>query len=146
MAMSSVYFIDTNIFIRYLNQDDLEKYQACLKLFRAAEAGTQLLVTSPEVIAEVVHVLHRRGKSVSRSRIRVSLSRLIVTLNIKPAEKNVYLRALALFERENIDFEDCVSVARMADEGITQMYSYDRDFDRFEHIVRLEPEGSEEST
>lgn len=55
--------------------------------------------------------------------------------------RNTPLRALALYtQHESLDFEDCLAVAHMEQLGIRQIYSYDQDFDRNDHVARLEPE------
>ena len=54
--------------------------------------------------------------------------------------KRVYLVALDIFAaRPSLDFEDALSVAYMQNEGIAELYSYDRDFDRISGITRIEP-------
>jgi hypothetical protein len=39
-----------------------------------------------------------------------------------------------------LDFEDCLSLAHMEQQHLTQVYSYDWDFDSIAGIDRLEPE------
>lgn len=77
--MKDTQFLDTNIFLRYLTRDDVQKHQACLALFQQGEQSQVSLVTSESVIAEVVYVLSSpKHYQISRSRIQVSLSRLLV--------------------------------------------------------------------
>lgn len=45
-------FLDTNIFLRYLTQDDAEKSAACLALLQRVRAGEEA-TTSEVVLAEV---------------------------------------------------------------------------------------------
>jgi len=51
------YFVDTNIFIRYLTNDDPVKADRVEKLLSEAAAGKIRLVTAEMVLAEVVWVL-----------------------------------------------------------------------------------------
>jgi predicted nucleic acid-binding protein len=55
--------------------------------------------------------------------------------------KRQLLRALDLYSSNNIDFEDALSVAIMERQAITDIYTYDEDFDRIQGstINRLEP-------
>jgi len=55
--MKQVAFVDADIFIRYLTNNEPRKHQACLSLFKQAEANQIALTTSESVIAEVVSVL-----------------------------------------------------------------------------------------
>ena len=133
-------FVDTNIFIRHLTQDNTVQSPACTALFEQAEQNQVSLTTSESIITEVVNVLS--GKSLydfPRPQIQSVLTALITLLGMKLPKVAVYKRALALYAQENIDFPDCLAVAHMEQEKLSELYSYDRDFDRFEQITRREP-------
>ncbi len=49
------------------------------------------------------------------------------------------LRALSLTGSVTLDFGDALLVAAMEREGATDLYSFDRDFDRFPWLNRREP-------
>jgi predicted nucleic acid-binding protein len=135
-------FVDTNIFIRFLTGDDPEKAQQCKLLFERANRGEVDLTTSESVIAEIVFILSsKRLYNQSRSDIRSRLYPLISIQGLKIAHRRVYLRALDIYEKNNLDFEDALTVARMEQQDLTQIYSYDRDFDTVDgiEIDRLEP-------
>jgi predicted nucleic acid-binding protein len=54
--------------------------------------------------------------------------------------RETYLRALDLYAaHRGLDFEDALAVAHMEQQGITELYSYDEDFDQVAGIRRLEP-------
>ena len=133
-------FIDANIFIRHLTNDVPEKAQACLELFQKAQRGEVALTTSEVVIAEVVYVLSSKQLyHLPREEIRKLLYPLLSLSGLKLAHRKVYLRALDLYATYPIDFEDAVVVAQMERQGVTDLYSYDRDFERVPGITRLEP-------
>jgi uncharacterized protein len=134
-------FLDTNIFLRYLTRDDAQKHQACLVLFQQAEQNQVSLVTSEAVITEVVYVLSSpKHYQLSRPRIQVALSRLLILSGLKVPQRQVCLRALDLYAKHNLDFEDCLSLAHMEQQDLTQLYSYDRRFDAIAGVTRLEPD------
>ena len=60
---------------------------------------------------------------------------------LKIAHRRMYLRALDVLQNNNVDFEDALTVANMERQGIEDIYSYDRDFDKIDdvEIARLEP-------
>ena len=133
-------FIDTNIFIRHFTRDDPEKAQACLELFQKAEQRQIILTTSESVIAEVVYILSSKQLyHLSREKIRSLLYPLLSLPGLKLPRRKVYLRALDLYATYSIDFEDALIVAQMERQGITDLYSYDRDFERVPGVTRLEP-------
>ena len=139
--MSRAYFMDTNIFLRFLTRDSEEKAQACFRLFQQAQAGEIHLTTSEAVIAEVVYVLQRQYR-VSRGEITQRLQPLLEMKNVQLSYRGVYLRALSLYRQHAVDFEDCLTVAHLERQQHPGLYSYDRDFDRFEQVTRLEPEAA----
>jgi predicted nucleic-acid-binding protein len=53
--------------------------------------------------------------------------------------KRWLLEALDLYERTNLDFEDCLAVTHVLRARLEGRYSYDRGFDRVATIRRLEP-------
>lgn len=133
-------FIDTNIFLRYLTHDDAQKHQACLALFQQAEANTVSLITTEAIIAEVVYVLTSpKHYSAPRTQIQRALARLLILPGLKLPYRQTYLRALDLFVKYTLDFEDCLSIAHMERQKLTEVYSYDRDFDQIQTLRRLEP-------
>lgn len=137
-----MYFVDTNIFIRYLTKDDPQKAEACLSLFERAKRNEVALITSESVIAEVVYILSSRNLyKLSRQEIRVRLYPIFSLAGFKLTHRRQILRALDLYSQNNIDFEDAMSIAIMERQGIGEIYSYDEDFDRVKgsNITRIEP-------
>jgi predicted nucleic acid-binding protein len=99
------------------------------------------LVTSEAVIAEVVYVLSSpKHYQLPRLRIQIALARLLILSGLKVPHRQVCLRALDLYTKHPLDFEDCLSPAHMEHQHLTQMYSYDRGFDSIAGIDRPEPE------
>jgi predicted nucleic acid-binding protein len=47
--------------------------------------------------------------------------------------------ALALFEEQNISFADAYNAVYMRRHGITEVYSWDAEFDRVPWLTRLKP-------
>jgi predicted nucleic acid-binding protein len=136
-------FIDTNIFIRYLVKDDHDKAEACFRLFEKAKTSEVELFTSESVIAEVVFVLSsKRLYNLSHQDIRVRLYPILYLPGLKMSNRRQYLRALDIYGNNNIDFEDALSIATMEEKKISQIYSYDEDFDKVKdcEITRVEPE------
>ncbi len=135
-------FVDTNVFIRFLTGDDPVKAQRCKELLERANRGEVALITSESVIAEIVFILSsKRLYKQSRCDIRARLYPIISIQGLKLAHRRMYLRALDIYEQNNLDFEDALTVAQMERQGLSQLYSYDEDFDKVEggDITRLEP-------
>ncbi|MDO4939413.1 MAG: PIN domain-containing protein [Lachnospiraceae bacterium] len=95
--------LDANVILRYL-LDDI-KEQADL----AENAIKEGAFSIPEVIAEVVYVLDGVYK-IKRTDIRDVLTNLMGEISI--TEKEVILKALKLYEEYNLDYVDCILIAR----------------------------------
>jgi predicted nucleic acid-binding protein len=132
-------FVDTNVFIRVLTNDDPTKFARCLALFEEANLGRRRLVTSEAVVAEIVYVLSSRTYGISRGQIAAALIPLLSSRGIRVEHKRSVLDALELYDRSNLDLEDCLSVAHTRRLRLNAIYSYDRDFDHVASVRRLEP-------
>lgn len=133
-------FVDTNIFIRHLTNDDPVKARACFELFKKAERNEITLTTSEAVIAEVVFVLSsKRLYNLTRDEIRTLLYPILSLRGLKLTYRKTFLRALDLYASSSLDFEDTLLIAQMERQKETEIYSYDRGFDRITGITRFEP-------
>ena len=134
-------FLDTNIFIRYLTGDDRVKAQACFELFQQVGEGREELQTCEAMLAEIAYVLSSRSLyGLNHAEIRDRLAPILLLRGLRIPNKGGCLRALDIYaERGGLDFEDALAVAYMEAQGITEIYSYDRDFDRVPSVTRLEP-------
>ncbi len=136
-------FLDTNIFIRFITGDDPTKAAACLDLFQRLRSGAESCTTCEAVITEVVYVCSSRATyNLPSQAIRARLAPLLALPGLRIADKGVHLRALDLLvEHPTLDFEDMVLAAHMERSGESEIYSYDRDFDRIPGVRRIEPGG-----
>lgn len=135
-------FLDTNVILRFLTRDDEEKAQASFELFRRVSLGEEELFTCEAIVAEVVFVLvSRRGPyRLTHEEIRDRLVPILTLRGLRLPQKRVYLAALDLFASASfLDFEDALVIAHMQRQGIEEVVSYDRDFDRISGVQRVEP-------
>jgi len=134
-------FIDTNVFLRFLTADDPEKAVACRELLLRVDAGEEAM-TSETVVAEVFYVLTRGGDgyALDRASLVDRFWPILAAKGLRLPAKGVVRRALAIYAQYPVlDFEDALSVAHMEAVGISEIVSYDRDFDRVAGIARVEP-------
>ena len=135
-------FLDTNIIIRFLTRDDPVKSADCHALFQRLASGAESVTTSEVIIAEVVYVLSSRSQyGLTNADIRGRLLPLLAARGLRLPQKRVCLRALDLYAAHPfLDYEDALTIAHMEQEGITELYSYDGDFDRVAGVQRVEPQ------
>jgi predicted nucleic acid-binding protein len=136
-----VRFLDANVILQYLTRDDVGKAAACLALFRRVEAGAEEITTCEAVIAEVAYVLSsRRHYGLTHAEVSARLRPIVAMRGLRLPNKRVYLRALDIYAGQpDFDFEDALIAAHMERGTLTELYSYDTDFDQLPGINRLQP-------
>ena len=135
-------FLDTNIIIRYLTRDDEAKAEACYRLLQRVKQGAEEVFTCEAVIAEVAYVLtsSRTPYGLSHSEVKDRLLPILTLRGLKLPQKRIYFRALDLYANSAaLDLEDALAVAHMEQQGVSEIYSYDTDFDGVAGIRRREP-------
>jgi predicted nucleic acid-binding protein len=131
-------FLDTNIFLRYLTKDDEKKAYDVLELLKRVERGEEKAVTSPLVIFEVIFTLQKYYR-ISREETKELLIPLINLRGLKLLHKSVFEKALEMYPQVDISFAGLFNYCFMLEEGITEIYSYDEDFDKLEGVQKLIP-------
>ena len=133
-------FLDTNIFLRHLLNDDPIRSPRAFALIQDIERRRKQGWTSELVIAELVWVLSsKQGYSVPRERIRSLLLPLISLPGLKVPRKRLYPRAFDLYVTLPIDYIDAYHAALLEQRGEPALYSYDTDFDEVQGLTRREP-------
>ena len=131
-------FVDTNVFLRLMVNDDPVKADACESLFRKAIAGDETLVTSVMVIAEIIWVLESYYE-LKKSDIRENVEKILNTRNLSCPNREIIISALSIYVEKNIDFIDAYNAFMLKRDEIYEIYSYDKHFDRVGWIKRIEP-------
>ncbi len=123
-------FVDTNVFLRFLTNDDPAKAKRAETLFRDATRGKIQLATSLLVIAEIIWTLESFYK-LEKSDIAAKVEKILNTPNLECPETPLLFMALDLYVHANIDFVDAYDAFHMRERGLTKILTYDRKhFDR----------------
>ena len=129
--------LDANVLVRFLVQDEPRQGPAATALLEKAERGDVVLHLDGLVIAEVVYVLiGRYGRS--RTEVMNVLLGVIQNAGMETFEEDVVTDALRRFGALNVDFADAWLAAKSAHYG-RAVASFERDFDKFKDIKRVEP-------
>lgn len=131
-------FVDTNIFLRFLVNDDPVQADACEALFRKAIEGEESLFTSEMVIAEIVWVLESYY-NLEKTAIQVSVEKILNTHNLHCPNREIIINALSIYVEKNIDYIDAYNAFLLKVNEVFEIYSYDKHFDRIDWIKRIEP-------
>ncbi len=132
-------FVDTNLFIRYLTNDDEAKAEKVELLLKKAAAGKVRLVTAEMVMAEVVWVLES-SYGLKSAEVAPLIRGILATPGLDVLNAPLVARALEFYEGKNVDFIDGYIAAVMEKQGIKELYSFDRKHvSGIEAISRREP-------
>ena len=84
---------------------------------------------------------HRLGPLVMGPEIAERLKPLLLLRGVQLPHKQTTCEALDLYAaHQGLDFADALEIAHMQRLGLTEIYSYDKHFDRFKgHVRRVEP-------
>ncbi len=132
-------FVDTNIFIRYLTNDDPVKADKVDRLLDKAAKGKVLLVTAELVVAEVVWVLES-FYGLKNDTIGQMIKAILITPGLKVINGSLVEKAIDYYLTYNIDFIDGYIAAVMEQKGINEIFSYDKKhLSRIQSVSRKEP-------
>ena len=135
----SASFLDANIFIRYLTNDDPAKADRVEKLLDQAAGGGKQLLTTEMVIAEVVWVLESFYKLDNRA-IGPMVKAILATPGLEVINGALVEKAVEHYMGKNIDFIDGYIAAVMERHKVSEIFSYDKKhLARIKTIQRLEP-------
>jgi predicted nucleic-acid-binding protein len=129
--------LDTNVLIRFLTSDKTQKFREVYTLFESLEHGNLRVELKLIVLFQVVFVL-KSFYSVPREDIAPGILGILEYKGIIVKEKKIVRRTMELWHANKLDIVDCYLIACLEGDKQNILYSYDRDFDKFE-INRKEP-------
>lgn len=118
-------FVDTNVLVRYVIQDDIKKFEQVEDFFGAVSRGEVVLYLSSVVLLEMVFVL----KSVYKKDIGLIMKvvkKLVKTRGCVLVNKTDLRLALEYLDKYKVKFSDCL-IASSIPKGV-RVFSYDEDF------------------
>ncbi len=140
--MAALPFLNTNILIRHLTQDDPTLSPRATAMVRRIQAHELVVRTTATVVFETVFTLQRFYR-VPRPVIRQTLFPLLTLRSVRLRGKRRYRRTFDLYvSMPRLSFADCYHVAYMESQGLTELLSFDQYFDRIPTITRKEPDAS----
>ncbi len=130
-------FLDTNVLLRHLRQDQQVHSPKATNIIVRIERGDLQVRISDTVIFETVFTLQRTYK-ISKDQIAEILLPIIELPGIVLPGKRLYSRVFDLYCSTNLSFADCYHIVLMESLGIEEIISFDRGFDRISTIRRIE--------
>jgi predicted nucleic acid-binding protein len=132
-------FVDTNLFVRYLTDDDAEKADRVEALLGEAAEGKVRLVTADLVLVELIWVLES-SYDLKPAEVAPMIRSILVTPGMEVINGALLAEALDHYEGNNIDIVDGYIAALMNKLNIANVYSFDRKhLSRLKSLKRIEP-------
>ena len=133
------YFIDTNLFLRFLTNDVPDQAQAVDELLIRAEQGRLELHTSSLTIAEIVWTLESYYE-LSAEVVRDHVVAILNTPGLFVEYAETIASAMILYADENIDFVDAYNGVWMQKQGLSTAITFDtKHFQRIPGITAQTP-------
>lgn len=126
--------VDTNILVRHLTGDPPGQARRATAFLRRRHE----LILADLIVAELVYVLESFYDR-SRAEIAASIRATLMFPSMFVADLDVLLRAIELYEQARLDFADAYLVAVGELSNVRRIVSFDRQLDRAEGFVRVEP-------
>ncbi len=135
--MRSLPFLDSNIFLCHIHQNDPLLSPKASAIFSSIEKGELRVITSDFVILETVFTLQRSYK-VSKVDVTNAVLPLIELSGIMLIGKKRYRKIFSLYTTTSLGFVDCYNIVFMKQRKLTTLLSFDKGFDRISGIKRIE--------
>ena len=133
------YFIDSNIFLRFLSKENETTYTECANFLKSVKSNKVSAASSHFVLTEVIWTLQRSYKF-SKKEVIPAAKSILNMRGIYWTNKVDPLASLDLYQDKGIKFIDSflASIPQIQSKQWT-IVSYDKDFDKL-NLPRLEPD------
>lgn len=133
------FIVDTNVLVRFFTGAPPDMAEKSRLLIERADHGKATLVIFPVIVAEVFYTLESFYE-MERKVVADKLLAFLQCRGIENVEGDRMLDALKRCRDRNAHFADAYLAATAA-EMKHAIASFDRDFDKFKDIRRVEPKG-----
>lgn len=125
-------FVDTNVFIEVFARQGI-KSDKSKKLLKESKS----LMTSSLVVSEIEWVL-RSAYLLKREDISRYIKN-IISSKILIKDRKVLIEVLEYYSSNSVDWSDCFNMFILKEQGVSEVYSYDKGLAKFGWVKRLEP-------
>ncbi len=137
--MADPAFLDTNPILRHVLDDHADHSPRAHALFARIERGEETARTADTVVFETVFTLQRFYR-VPRPAIRDAVLLILALPGVLLPGKSRFRRVFDLYvAHPGISFADCYHAVLAARLHLSEVLSFDHDFDRLPDITRREP-------
>lgn len=125
--------IDTNAFLRLLLNDIPNQADQVERLIRQAKKG-QVKIIVPQVIFFEIDFILRKYYGFEKKEIIGKLQSLVSVSYFMVESKDIFQKALTLYNENTISFVDCFLVAKSGIEEV-DIFTFDKDLNKLKRSV-----------
>lgn len=127
------YYVDTNVYIKYLFDDGSKEHEKAVSVFKKAHQGTIRLIFLREVLLEIEFVLKRKLKLGKDERYEAIMS-LLYSPFVEIVDRDLMLAVFTKYYEVSIDLVD-ILVFMNARENQAEVLSFDKDMNELENSL-----------
>jgi predicted nucleic acid-binding protein len=131
-------FLDTTILLQHLTDDDPVESPRATAFINSIEQGKVRAHLTDTVILETVQALERTSNQ-DKAAIRDALLLLLALPEIVLPGKERYEKVFSRYVAANVSFAAAYHAVLMEELKLTEIVSFDTDFDRIAGLTRREP-------
>lgn len=128
-------YVDTNNFLRFLLQDNIEQAKVAEKKFTLAKEEKVKIIIISEVIPELVYVLSGVYK-LSRVKVAKYIEYIVKTAYFNVEQRDVWVKVMSIYPQVNVDIVDIFLAVKAKDED-GEVLSFDKDFEKLEKHLSI---------
>jgi predicted nucleic acid-binding protein len=129
--------LDTNVIVRFLIGNSVEKFKGVYDFFQDIELGKITVELKLIVLFQTIFVLKSFYK-VPKNQIVKAVKGLLKLKGLKIKDKKIVVSMMDIWDSNSIEIVDAYLIACLEKNSQNILYSYDKDFDKFK-IERHEP-------
>ncbi|MBM3897982.1 MAG: type II toxin-antitoxin system VapC family toxin [Thaumarchaeota archaeon] len=136
-------FLDSNVFIyafykpkRQLNTSEKAMKDSSKKIISNIQNGKESVVTTVVHLSEIINILKHSFSVKELAEIAAGLL-MLDNVEVLDVSKEDYFVATELGQEFGIDPNDALAVQVIQTKGLTEIYSFDKAFEKVEGIARL---------
>jgi predicted nucleic acid-binding protein len=129
--------VDTNVLLRFFTGEPPAMAEKARRLIERADNGALVLVALPIIVAETIYTLESFYE-MDRKQVAAKLLAFLQSRGVEAVELARVADALKRCHERNAHFADAY-LAAAAVELANPIASFDRDFDKFTDLKRIEP-------
>jgi predicted nucleic acid-binding protein len=130
--------MDTNVLLRHFMQDHEDHSPRSSAYIRAIASGEHDVHVTDQAVFEAIYLMEKLYK-VPRRRTEELLGGFLDLEGVHLAAKQRWADILSLYSSTRLSAVDAFHAIVMQREGITEIISFDTDFDAIATITRIEP-------